>query len=391
MSESAAYAHEVALPLAALALAIWLYLLFFRGFFWLARLPAPAVAPRRWPSVVAVMPARNEAAVVGEAVSSLLAQDYLGRFSIVLVDDHSEDGTAEIARAAAARGGKSERLTVLGAEALPPGWTGKLWALGEGVRQVEAGGEAPELFLFTDADIAHHPSNLAELVARLEADGRDLVSLMVRLRCRSWAERLMIPAFVFFFAMLYPFAWSNDPRKKTAAAAGGCVLLRMSAYQRIGGFTALRGALIDDCALAKAVKESGGSIWLGLTQRTRSLRPYPGIGDIWRMVARTAYAQLRYSPLLLVGTVLGLAVTYLLPVVLAFAAGAAGWLAVAAWAAMSLAYLPMVLFYGLSPLWAPLLPATSLVYLAATLDSARRYWQGAGGEWKGRVEWRSQH
>src|SRR6185312_12456183 len=223
------------------------------------------------------------------------------------------------------------------------------WALAEGVRQVEEAGDTPELFLFTDADIAHHPSNLAELVARLDAERRDLVSLMVRLRCQSWAERLMVPAFVFFFAMLYPFAWSNDPRKKTAAAAGGCVLLRRSAYRRIGGFTALRGALIDDCALAKAVKESGGSIWLGL------------------------------------------ALTYLVPPALAFAGGAAGWLAVAAWAAMSLAYLPMALFYGLSPLRAPLLPATAVVYLAATLDSARRYWQGAGGEWKGRVEWRSQH
>ncbi|HKW52317.1 MAG TPA: glycosyltransferase [Stellaceae bacterium] len=381
---------SVTLAVAALSLAIWLYLLLFRGFFWLPRLPAPA-APQRWPSVVAVVPARNEGAVVGEAVSSLLAQDYPGRFSVVLVDDHSEDGTAAIARAAAARTGKSERLTVLGAEPLPKGWTGKLWALAEGVRQVEAAGEPPELFLFTDADIAHHRSNLAELVARLEGEGRDLVSLMVRLRCQSWAERLMIPAFVFFFAMLYPFAWSNDPRRRTAAAAGGCVLLRRSAYRRIGGVAALRGALIDDCALAKAVKESGGSIWLGLTQATLSLRPYPAIGDIWRMVARTAYAQLRYSPLLLAGTVLGLAMTYLVPPALAFAGGIAGWLALAAWVAMSLAYLPMVRFYGLSPLWAPLLPATSLVYLAATLDSARRYWRGAGGEWKGRVEWRSQH
>ena len=381
----------VSLALAALSLAIWLYLLFFRGFFWLARLPRPAAAPARWPSVVAVVPARNEATVVGEAVPSLLAQDYPGRFSIVLVDDHSEDRTSAIAREAAARTGKSERLTVLGAGPLPQGWTGKLWALAEGVRQVEERGEPPELFLFTDADIAHHPSNLAELVARLDAERRDLVSLMVKLRCRSWAERLMIPAFVFFFAMLYPFAWSNDPRRNTAAAAGGCVLLRRSAYRRIGGFAALGGALIDDCALAKAVKASGGATWLGLTQQTRSLRPYPAMGDIWRMVARTAYAQLRYSPLLLLGTVFGLALTYLVPPALAFAGGAAGSIALAAWAAMTVAYLPMVLFYGLSPLWAPLLPATALVYLAATLDSARRYWQGAGGEWKGRVEWRSQH
>ncbi len=361
MTAAAGHLHEIALALAALSLLIWLYLLLFRGFFWVVRLPAPVAPPARWPSVVAVVPARNEAAVVGEAVSSLLAQDYPGRFSVALVDDHSEDGTAEIARAAAASVGWSERLTVLGAQALPAGWTGKLWALSEGVRQVEERGDPPELFLFTDADIAHHRTNLAELVARLEGEGRDLVSLMVLLRCRSWAERLMIPAFVFFFAMLYPFAWSNDSRKRTAAAAGGCVLLRRGAFERSGGFAAIRGALIDD-----------------------------RLGDIWRMVARTAYAQLRYSLLLLAGTVLGLAVTYLVPPTLAFAGGAAGWLAAAAWAAMSLAYLPMVRFYGLSPLWAPLLPATSLVYLAATLDSARRYWQGAGGEWKGRVEWRSQ-
>ena len=390
MSGSAEHLHEVWLVLAALSLAIWLYLLLFRGFFWVARLPAPMAPPARWPSVVAVVPARNEASVVGEAVSSLLAQDYPGRFSVVLVDDHSEDGTAEIARTAAARLGKSERLAVLGARPLAAGWTGKLWALGEGVRQVEESGDPPELFLFTDADIGHHRSNLAELVARLEGERRDLVSLMVRLRCESWAERLMIPAFVFFFAMLYPFAWSNDPRRTTAAAAGGCVLLRRSAFARGGGFAAIRGALIDDCALAKAVKENSGSTWLGLTRETKSLRPYPRLGDIWRMVARTAYTQLRYSPLLLAGTVLGLGITYLVPPALTFAGGAAGWLALAAWAAMSLAYLPMLRFYGLSPLWAPLLPATSLVYLAATLDSARRYWRGAGGEWKGRVEWRSQ-
>ena len=378
------------LALATLSLAIWLYLLLFRGFFWVARLPAPVAPPARWPSVVAIVPARNEAAVVVEAVSSLLAQDYRGRFSVVLVDDHSDDGTAEAAREAAAKLGSGERLSVLGARTLPAGWTGKLWALAEGVRQVEERRDAPELFLFTDADIAHHSTNLAELVARLEGERRDLVSLMVRLRCQSWAERLMIPAFVFFFAKLYPFAWSNDPRRRTAAAAGGCVLLRRSAYRRSGGFAAIRGALIDDCALASAVKASGGSIWLGLTQATRSLRPYPAIADIWRMVARTAYAQLRYSPLLLAGTVLGLGVTYIVPPLLAFAGGPASWLAAAAWVAMSLAYLPMVRFYGLSPLWAPLLPATSLVYLAATLDSARRYWRGAGGEWKGRVEWRSQ-
>jgi hopene-associated glycosyltransferase HpnB len=212
---------------------------------------------------------------------------------------------------------------------------------------------------------------------------------MVRLRCRSWAERLMIPAFVFFFAMLYPFAWSNDPRKKTAAAAGGCVLLRMSAYQRIGGFTALRGALIDDCALAKAVKESGGSIWLGLTQATESLRPYPEVADIWNMVARTAYTQLDYSPLLLAGTVLGLVIAYLAPVLLLFAGETAALLGLAAWFMMAASYAPMLRFYRRSLLWAPLLPAAASVYLGATIASAWRHWRGRGGEWKGRVQWQS--
>ncbi len=373
---------------AALSLAVWLYLLLGRGFFWRPYEGVPAPPPDAWPSVVAIVPARNEAAVVGEAVASLLAQRYAGDFRIVLVDDHSTDGTSEVARAAAAGIGEAGRLALDSAPPLPPGWTGKLWALAAGVEAVERRGDPPELYLFTDADIVHAPGNLAGLVARAEAEHRDLVSEMVLLRCRSRAERLLIPAFVFFFAMLYPFPWSNDRRRGTAAAAGGCVLLRRSAYRRIGGLASIRGALIDDCALAKAVKTSGGATWLGLTRAARSVRPYPGIADVWRMVARTAYAQLRYSPLVLAGTVLGLAVTYLAPVVLIFAGGAAAWLAAAAWAAMTLAYLPMVRFYGLSPLRAPLLPAAASVYLAATVDSARRYWRGAGGEWKGRVEWR---
>ncbi len=373
--------------LAALSLVLWLYLLLGRGFFWQARLAPPVPPPARWPSVVAVVPARDEAAVVDEAISSLLTQDYPGRFSVVLVDDHSSDGTAAIARAAATRLGRADRLAVFGARALPQGWTGKLWALAEGVRQIEEAGDPPELFLFTDADIAHHPRNLAELVARLEGEQRDLVSLMVRLHCRSWAERFLIPAFVFFFDMLYPFPWVSDPRRGTAAAAGGCILLRRSAYLRIGGYAAIRGALIDDCALGRAVKQ-GGSIWLGLTRETRSIRPYLRVGEIWRVVARTAYTQLDHSPLLLAGTVLGMVVTYLVPPLLVWTGGLGGALAGAAWAAMALAYAPMQRLYGVSLLWAPLLPAVALVYLAATLDSARRHWRGRGGEWKGRVQWR---
>jgi hopene-associated glycosyltransferase HpnB len=299
------------IALALLTLAIWLYLLFGRGFFWLAREASPLryeVGERAsWPSVVAVIPARNEAAVVGRAIASLLAQDYAGGFHIVLVDDHSTDGTAEAARQAA--GAQLDRVAIVAARPLPSGWTGKLWALSEGVRQVD---EPPALYLFTDADIAHHPSNLSELVAQLEGERRDLVSLMVKLRCESLAERFLIPPFVFFFAMLYPLAWSNDRRRATAAAAGGCILMRRSAYERIGGWESLKGELIDDCALARRVKR-GGSIWLGLTQRTISLRAYPRVTDIWNMVARTAYTQLGYSPLLLGGTALGMAIPYFLP------------------------------------------------------------------------------
>jgi hopene-associated glycosyltransferase HpnB len=374
----------ILVALGGLDVVIWAYLLVGRGFFWSTSLAAPAPEPAQFPRVAAVIPARNEADSVGRAVASLLDQDYPGDFSIVLVDDHSHDATSEVARDAAR--GREDRLTIVAARSLPGGWTGKLWALSEGVRQIQS---APDLYLFTDADIAHHPSNLRELVARLEAEQRDMVSLMVKLHCESFAEKFLIPPFVFFFALLYPFSWSNNPRRATAAAAGGCVLLRRSAYERIGGYAAIKGALIDDCALAAAVKKGGGSIWLGLTQGTESLRLYPEIADIWNMVARTAYTQLHYSPLLLAGTVLGLVVTYLAPVLLLFAGGKAALLGLAAWLIMTGCYAPMLRFYGRSLLWAPLLPAAASVYLGATIASAWRHWRGRGGEWKGRVQWQS--
>ncbi|HXP31932.1 MAG TPA: glycosyltransferase [Stellaceae bacterium] len=380
---------DIPLLLAALALAIWLYLLFARGFFWLPRIAPPAPPPGSWPSVAVVVPARDEAAAIAQSIGSLLAQDYVGPFSVVLVDDHSSDGTAALARAAAAASGRAQCLTVIAARPLPRGWTGKMWALAEGVRSLEETGRPAELLLFTDADIAHHPGNVSELVARLEEKGRDLVSLMALLRCRSAAERWLIPAFVFFFAMLYPFAWANDPRKQIAAAAGGCILVRRSAYERSGGHAAIRSALIDDCALARRVK-AGGPIWIGLTRQVRSLRPYPSIAELWRMVARTAFTQLGYSPWLLLGTVLGLGLTFLAPSLLLLAGGAVAWIAGAAWLAMAVAYAPMLRFYGVSPLRAPLLPAVAAIYLAATLDSARRHWRGVGGAWKGRVQWQSQ-
>ena len=367
--------------LAVLMLAIWIYLIFARGYFWLAEIADPVAPPRHWPSVVAVIPARNEAAVIGEAVQSLLAQDYSGELSVLVVDDHSSDGTAEAARAAGSAA--DERLAVVNAGSLPAGWTGKLWALSEGVRQID---DPPDLYLFTDADIAHHKTNLTELVARLEGEGRDLVSLMVQLSCASLAERLLIPSFVYFFAMLYPFAWANDPHRATAAAAGGCVLIRRRAYERIGGCEAIKGALIDDCALARAVKR-GGSIWLGFTRRTRSLRLYPRIADVWNTVARTAYTQLRHSPTLLAFTVVAMAVAFLLPPILVWDGGNALWLGLLGWTTMTLSYLPILRLYRLSAMWAPLLPLAALIYVGATIDSALRHWRGKGGEWKGRVQW----
>jgi len=371
--------------LGLIVLAIWIGIVFGRGWFWWPRVTKLSPEPASWPSVAAIVPARDEAACVGEAIASLLRQDYPGEFSIVLVDDHSSDGTADIARRAAMSAGRSDRLRIAAAAPLPHGWTGKLWALRQGM--TVAG--ASDLLLFTDADIAHHPSNLRELAARLVHKERDLVSLMVLLHCESLAERFLIPAFVFFFAMLYPFAWVNDREHRIAAAAGGCILIKREALERIGGLESIRGEMIDDCALAAAVKHSGGGIWLGLTRETRSLRRYPRLADIWNMVARTAYTQLRHSPWLLGATVAGMALAYVAPPLLLSAGGIAAWLGGAAWLLMMIAYLPMVRFYRLSPLWSPLLPATALVYVAATIDSARRYRKGKGGQWKGRVAWRN--
>lgn len=372
---------SVAAAIGLLALLIWIVLLVGRGLFWWPRLPEASPPPARWPPVVAIVPARDEAEVIERSIGSLLRQDYAGDFAIVLVDDHSSDGTADIAR----RLPGADRLRIVAAPPLPRGWTGKLSAMNRGLAEA---GDA-ELVLFTDADIVHGPADLSALVARLDDKKRDLVSLMVKLHCDSVAERLLIPAFVFFFAMLCPFAWVADRRRKTAAAAGGCMLIRRTALERIGGLAAIKGELIDDCALARAVKNSGGSIRLDLTREAESIRPYPTLASIWNMIARSAFTQLRYSPALLIGTVIAMALTYLTPPVLLVFGGGAAWLGAAAWVAMTIAYMPMVLFYGLSPLWAPLLSVTALIYLGATIASAWRHYRGRGGSWKGRVEWRS--
>ncbi|MDB5375496.1 MAG: glycosyl transferase family 2 [Belnapia sp.] len=366
----------------------WAVLLLGRGWFWLARDDDRAAAglpePATWPSVVAVVPARDEAETIGATVRGLLAQDYPGDFRLVVVDDRSTDGTGPVALAAAAG---DPRLTVLRGQARPPGWTGKLWALEQGL--AEALRTAPDRLLFTDADIRHAPDSLRRLVARATAEGRVLVSLMARLRCASAAERWLIPAFIFFFQMLYPFRWSNAPGTRTAAAAGGCVLLDRAAFERAGGLAPIRGAIIDDCALARRMK-AVGPIWTGLTERVESLRPYAGLGEIRRMVARTAYAQLGYLPAALVGMIAALALVFLAPPLLAACAtGTARWLGLGAWAAMALAYAPTLRRFGLNPLRGLALPAIAAAYMVFTLDSAWAEWRGRGGMWKGEAGPRS--
>jgi hopene-associated glycosyltransferase HpnB len=369
--------------LATAALAAWVYLIAGRGGFWLAgERDGGGPAPGTWPSVMTVIPARDEAESVGQTIASLLQQDYPGALSIVLVDDQSSDGTAEVARQAAAA--SAGRLTIVPGAALPQGWTGKLWAMKQGVERASI--DKPTYLLFTDADIVYDRSAVTRLVSQAQANGLALNSLMVALRCESFAERAFVPAFIFFFQMLYPFAWVNSPDRATAAAAGGCMLVRRDALVAAGGIEAIRGALIDDCALARRLKPQG-PIRLGLTQRVHSIRGYATVRDIRRMVARSAYAQLRYSPLLLAATVVGMALVYLTPVVLAlFGHGLAQALGLLGWALMTIAFLPMLRFYRLSPLWAPFLPLIALAYMAFTVDSAYQYARKRGGLWKGRVQ-----
>jgi hopene-associated glycosyltransferase HpnB len=377
--------------LSCLSLLIWCVLLFFRGGFWRARPAAPlASAPRDgWPAVAAVVPARNEADVIAQAVSTLLAQEYPGPFHVIVVDDHSTDGTADAARAAALQLQCSDRLTVLTAKPLPPGWSGKVWAQSQGIEAVRTLGLPADFLLLTDADIGHPTDAVTQLVARADAEQRDLVSLMVRLRCDSFWEKALIPAFVFFFAKLYPFSWVNNPRNKTAAAAGGCMLVRRTALEEAGGIESIRAELIDDCSLAARIKhrsEGRHPIRLDVAARSVSLRPYENPGEIWNMIARTAFTQLRYSGWLLAGTLAGMTIIYLIPPIAALVLGPLCWPAWLAWAAMCCAYAPMLRYYGRSPLWAPFLPLVALFYVGATFASAVRYWRGKGGQWKARVQ-----
>jgi len=369
----------------AAAAAAWVYLLVFRGAFWRIERDdkIPDATPAR--SVVAVIPARDEADVIGAAVASLLAQDYDGRLDIVVIDDQSADGTAAVARKAAAAAGAAGRVTVARAGPMPAGWTGKLWAVRQGT--AIAAGMRPDYLLLTDADIVHAPDNLRRLVARAEIGRYDLVSLMVRLHCRGLWEQLLVPAFVFFFFKLYPPRWVADSARGMAAAAGGCMLLRGGMLQRIGGVDSIRDEIIDDCALARRVK-TVGRVWLGIAEETKSVRPYGSWRALWDMISRCAFAQLNYSPTILVLLMAGMAVTYLAPPLLLLAWGSpvAMALGAIAWLAMAASFLPILRVYRCPPLVALLLPAIAAFYMAATLGSAVQFWRGRGGAWKGRFQ-----
>ena len=374
---------SVAIVTAVICTAIWAYLIAARGAYWrgsvrddtsIARLPSP------WPAVAAVIPARNKSECIARSVTSLLRQDYRGPLSILVVDDDSDDGTGAVAKNAAAGDG---RLSVIRTTGPSAGWTGKLWAVSQGVAAAET--FHPEYLLLTDADIEHAPDTLSWLVAH-SVNGRFvLTSLMAKLRCVSLAEKIHVPAFIYFFQMLYPFAWVARAGSSTAAAAGGCMLVRKDALASVGGLASIRGALIDDCSLGAMLK-TVGPIWLGLTNRAQSIRPYPTFADVARMVSRSAYSQLRYSLLALVASTLGMAITFITPPMLAlFASGLPRYLGLLAWAAMSLSFVPTLRYYRLSPIWSVALPGIALLYMAYTLQSAYQHFRRRGGQWKGRV------
>ncbi|MDJ0556011.1 MAG: glycosyltransferase [Microcoleaceae cyanobacterium MO_207.B10] len=390
--------QQILLTLTFINIIVWIYLLIFRGNFWLpsqqilSKSETQIEKNQHLPSVYVIIPARNEADLLPVTLKSLLTQNYPGFFKIILVDDQSTDNTPNIAKTIAQQAKNFAKLEVISAPDLPTGWTGKLWAISTGINHAKKQTSPPDYFLFTDADIEHNPNNISQLVLKAEQENLALVSLMVKLQCQSFVEKLMIPAFVFFFQKLYPFKWVNNPQKSTAAAAGGCILIRQQVLDEIGGIQVIKNALIDDCALAKTVqqKSTNKKMWLGLTSETKSRRAYPDLANIWKMITRTAFTQLNYSPLLLVGTVISMILVYLIPPLgiicgIIFSQWQIIFIALLATLLMYSAYLPTVRFYQCSPIYTFSLPAVAFLYTLMTIDSAWQHCQGRGGNWKGRV------
>ena len=365
-----------------LPLVIWVYLIFFRGNFWTCESRVSKIKEiDSSPSVLVLIPARNEKETIGAAVLSLLKQNYLGKIKIIIIDDNSSDGTSSQIIS-------GESIQVLRGKSLPAGWTGKLWALHQGLKAGEVFFPDAEFILFTDADIKHNSSNINELMSKCVRNNLDLASLMVRLKVESFWEYLLIPAFVYFFQMLYPFAWVNDARSNIAAAAGGCMLIKKSALNLIGGLSEVKNCLIDDCAIGKALKVRG-SIWIGLSEETVCLRSYRELSEIWRMVSRTAYTQLNLSVLNLLNTILGMFITYLVPVLclifgLIIDNKVIFFLGLSAYVLMLLSYFPIIKFYKIQFFWIFSIPLAGMLFGLMTLSSAIKHWSGKGGNWKGR-------
>ena len=369
-----------------LTLLIWGYLLLGRGGFWRIQPFSPPPVGGISARIAVVVPARNEADVVGRTITSLLRQSGTDSIHIFLVDDGSTDSTAQASRESAAAIGCAELLTVIEGSPLAVGWSGKMWAVQQGI-ELAAKAE-PDFFLLTDADIEHAPDSLATLVSIAHGGPYDMASFMVKLHCESLAEKLLIPAFVYFFFKLYPPVLIANSRNTTAGAAGGCILIRPAALAQAGGIEAIRHEVIDDCALATRVKRSGGRLWLGASATTRSTRPYGSFSEIGRMISRSAFNQLHHSTLLLIASMAGMAVTYLLPpaLVLFSHCTVPAILGAAAWLLMSLSYIPVLRLYRLNLLWALALPLAAVFYVGATFHSAWKYWTGRGGQWKGRIQ-----
>jgi hopene-associated glycosyltransferase HpnB len=375
----------LATSIATLTAVTWSYLTLDRGAFWRTKSAQPDARDNAAISggVVAVVPARNEAELVGPVVTSLLNQGVA--ISVVLVDDESTDGTAEVARRASEKAGKADALIVIQSQPLPAGWTGKLWSMHQGIERARASN--PTWLMLTDADVLHGAETVANLGLVASHGPYDLVSFMVKLHCESLPEKLLIPAFVYFFFMLYPPAWIRNTRRSTAGAAGGCMLVRAETLERAGGLESIRGAVIDDCSLARLLRQHGGRLWMGLTDQSQSLRRYETFADVEHMVSRTAFNQLKHSSWLLLCTIAGMLITYLAPPLLLLTRSRPSiFMGAAAWAAMTITYSTIVRYYRLNPAWALTLPLAALFYLGATMHSAVKYWKGSGGDWKGRVQ-----